>query len=106
MLSYKHVFKKFLTKCVSKIFAIQSCILQILILWIGEHKWLSLGFFFCFFIGVTFNSVHYNDDVYTQNIGGTIFAFNHQDIRIWAMSGESCSFMYIVYVSLCLQEGQ
>lgn len=62
--------------------------------------------FFCFFIGVTFNSVHYNDDVYTQNIGGTIFAFNHQDIRIWAMSGESCSFMYIVYVSLCLQEGK
>lgn len=103
MLSYKHVFKKFLTKYVSKIFAIQSCILQILF-WIGEHKWLSL--LFCFFIGVTFNSVHYNDDVYTQNIGGTIFAFNHQDIRIWAMSGESCSFMYIVYVSRCLQEGK
>lgn len=49
---------------------------------------------FAFFVGVTFNSEHYDTDEYiNQDIGGTIFAFNHQDIRVWAMSGESFSLM-------------
>lgn len=49
---------------------------------------------FCFFVGVTFNSVHFDrENYYQQDIGGTIFAFNHQDIRIWAMSGENFSLM-------------
>lgn len=36
-------------------------------------------------VGVTFNSERNSK----QDICGTIFAFNDQDIRIWAMSGES-----------------
>lgn len=46
-----------------------------------------------FFVGVTFNSVHFDTKNTQQDIGGTIFAFNDQDIRIWAMSGESFSLM-------------
>lgn len=58
----------------------------------GEHK-MSIPVF-AFFVGVTFNSEHYDTDEYiNQDIGGTIFAFNQQDIRVWAMSGESFSLM-------------
>lgn len=32
-----------------------------------------------------------------QNICGTVFAFNDQDIRIWAMAGESV-FFYVCFI--------